>query len=47
MEDKPQPLKLHIEINDKDIGVYEQVIRFENFKSLLNFCLEQVKEKKK
>lgn len=42
-----QPVRLQIDVNDKDIGLYTQVVKFDNLKSLLNYLQVVLNEKKK
>lgn len=46
MQDE-QPIRLYVDVNDKDIGVYTQVIKFDNLRSLLNYLLAVENDKKK
>jgi hypothetical protein len=42
-----QPVRLQIDVNDKEIGLYTQVVKFDNLKSLLNYLQVVLNEKKK
>ena len=46
MQDE-QPVRLCVDVNDKEIGVYTQVTKFDNLRSLLNYLLAVENDKKK